>query len=89
MEERTMRAYVASLDSATLAQPIAYRSTGGSALSNTLWHILVHVVNHGTQHRAEAAVLLTALGRSPGDVDLIVFVRAQQAAQPAQTGPHA
>jgi uncharacterized damage-inducible protein DinB len=38
-----------------------------------LWQMLVHVVNHGTQHRAEAAVLLTAEGRSPGELDLIDY----------------
>ena len=38
-----------------------------------VWQMLVHVVNHGTQHRAEAAALLTAEGRSPGDLDLVDY----------------
>lgn len=42
-----------------------------------VWQMLVHVVNHGTQHRAEAAALLTTDGRSPGEVDLIYFAEEQ------------
>ena len=38
-----------------------------------IWLMLVHVVNHGTQHRAEAAMILTAEGRSPNDLDLINY----------------
>jgi len=39
--------------------------------------MLVHVVNHGTQHRAEAAALLTAEGRSPGELDLVNYSEEQ------------
>ena len=43
------------------------------------WQMLAHVANHGTQHRSEAAVILTDAGRSPGDLDMIFF--AEELAQ--------
>lgn len=39
-----------------------------------LWDMMWHVVNHSMQHRSEAAMALTALGRSPGDVDLLDYL---------------
>jgi uncharacterized damage-inducible protein DinB len=50
-----------------------------------VWQMLVHVVNHGTQHRAEAAALLTAEGRSPGELDLVNYAeeRAQDGSKQA------
>jgi uncharacterized damage-inducible protein DinB len=42
-----------------------------------VWQMLVHVVNHGTQHRAEAGTLLTAEGRSPGELDLVNYAEEQ------------
>jgi uncharacterized damage-inducible protein DinB len=41
-----------------------------------VWQMLMHLVNHGTQHRSEAAALLTAKGRSPGELDLINYAEA-------------
>jgi len=38
-----------------------------------LWQGLLHLINHGTQHRSEAAVILTAAGASPGDIDIVRF----------------
>jgi uncharacterized damage-inducible protein DinB len=39
-----------------------------------VWQMLTHVINHGTQHRSEAALILTAIGRSPGEIDMIFYV---------------
>jgi uncharacterized damage-inducible protein DinB len=39
--------------------------------------MLLHLANHGTQHRSEAAVLMTAAGHSPGDLDLWDYAESQ------------
>ncbi len=74
-EAGEMRRFLAGLDDGDLKRVIHYTSTRGQPFENTLWHILLHLVNHSTQHRSEAAVLLTEWGHSPGDLDLIVFLR--------------
>ena len=63
------RAFIAALTPERLAQPIV-RKLQGRESSIILWHALVHVANHGTQHRSEIAVMLTDLGHSPGDLDM-------------------
>ena len=79
-EEAAMRAYLSGLDNEQLNGQFSYRTTGGKLYSAVLWQILAHIVNHGTQHRAEVAQTLTDLGHSPGDVDLIVYLRQRAAA---------
>jgi len=51
-----------------------YTNTSGAPFERILWQAMVHLVNHGTQHRSEAAALLTDFGHSPGDIDLIYFL---------------
>ena len=43
----------------------------GSLRQRPLWQMMLHVINHGTQHRSEVALMLTALGHSPGELDLL------------------
>jgi uncharacterized damage-inducible protein DinB len=80
-DEMAMRNHVASLSDADLVKPVSYTNTRGASYSTVLWQILAHVVNHGTQFRAEAAVALSDYGRSPGDLDLIQFIRQQAASK--------
>ena len=73
-EEKSLMEFVDSLTDEKLDQVIQYKNTKGLPFEQTLWKMMAHVVNHGTQHRAEAAALLTDFGCSPGDVDMIYFL---------------
>lgn len=72
---RALSDFIAGLTDEDLEAAIDYKTTKGVPMRNTLWHIFAHLFNHGTQHRSEAAMILTAYGYSPGDLDLIVFLR--------------
>jgi uncharacterized damage-inducible protein DinB len=74
-EVQEMRRFLSGLSDADIDRVISYTDTQGRPHENTLWHILVHMVNHSTQHRSEAAIVLTEWGRSPGNLDLIIFLR--------------
>jgi len=73
-EESRLMDFVASLTDDRLSMPFEYKNTKGVPKENILWQAMAHVVNHGTQHRAEAAAMLTEFGCSPGDVDMIYFL---------------
>lgn len=73
-EEGKMRAYIAGLSDGSLQEIVRYTNPQGIKRERVRWHGLYHVVNHGTQHRSEAAAMLTDYGQSPGDIDFSVFL---------------
>lgn len=72
--ERATCAYVADVSGDDLDRVVRYVSASGETWAYPLWQQLIHQVNHGTQHRSEVAALLTRYGRSPGELDLLVFI---------------
>jgi uncharacterized damage-inducible protein DinB len=55
---------------------ISYKDLKGNAYETPLWQILLHVVNHATHHRGQAAGFLRSMGHTPPPLDLIAFYRA-------------
>jgi uncharacterized damage-inducible protein DinB len=78
IEQREMWAYIDTLTEETLNGMIRY-VIPGAVRERVVWHVLLDITYHATQHRTEAAALLTSYGQSPGDFDFIMFLteRAQ------------
>ena len=77
-EEIHLMEFVKNLSGERLYTKFKYISTEGFAHERALWESMAHLVNHGTQHKTEAAAILTDMGHSPGDIDLIVYLNEIQ-----------
>jgi uncharacterized damage-inducible protein DinB len=69
--EQALLAYVQSLTAADLEEVPA-------GLVETRWQALVHVVNHGTDHRAQILSMLHSLGAPTYGQDLADYLRGQR-----------
>ena len=54
----------------------------GESFAQPVWTIMLHVANHSTQHRSEAAAMMTAFGHSPGYLDLMGYTLGWLGATP-------
>ena len=67
------RAFVEPLGDRDFDRVVNYVDTRGNPFAVPLCHLVAHVVNHGTAHRAETGMWLERVGRSPGDLDFVYF----------------
>ena len=75
------RAFYGGLGDADLGAHVELHNPIGGG-RDTLGNCITHVLLHGAQHRAEAALLLTQNGCSPGEVDFIDYLHWRQARLP-------
>lgn len=68
-----LREFTAALTEERLDAPLVFKDSSGNAFERVLWQLMLHVANHGSYHRGEVAMALTALGHDPGDLDYVYF----------------
>jgi uncharacterized damage-inducible protein DinB len=73
--ERDIRSYADSLTNTQLGETIAYRGLKSDSFTNMRWEMLVQLVNHGTDHRAQILALLYQLGAPTVAQDWMFYLR--------------
>jgi uncharacterized damage-inducible protein DinB len=77
--EAGLRTYVGDLDDTGAQRVLEYRLLNGNAAADRVWHLVQHVVNHGTYHRGQVTTMLRQLGAAPpAQLDLVAYYRERQ-----------
>lgn len=72
--ETSMRAYLAGLDDASLAEMVTFTLGNGPPQTATRGDLLTHVIVHAVHHRGQVSLLIRELGYAPGNVDLLIYL---------------
>ena len=76
-----LRSFGARLDMAEADRAEAWWKDLGYEQRAPLGQIIVQVVNHGTQHRSEAALIMATMAHSTGDLDYLEYMRETAASR--------
>lgn len=71
--ETLVRSCLDSMTGDDLDSELTYVRRDGVKMVQPRWEVLTQVLQHGIAHRAEAAEALTMAGRSPGDLDFVIY----------------
>jgi uncharacterized damage-inducible protein DinB len=56
---------------------LTYQDMRGNTWTQPIWQLVLHVVNHATHHRGQAAGFLRTMGRVPPVLDLVAYYRSR------------
>jgi len=70
-DEADMRAWLEELSDELVAADVV---SGLTDSRRPLWQYLVHIVTHAAQQQADAAILLSLAGRSPGELGFLEYL---------------
>ena len=74
--EAKNRALLAGEDDQTITRTMEYKFLNGQPSRSVFWHMVQHVVNHGSYHRGQVTTMLRQLGVAPPKgTDLITYYR--------------
>ena len=54
----------------------AYHDLRGNPWRTPLWQVALHLVNHATHHRGQAAGFIRSMGHTPPPLDLVAYYRS-------------
>jgi len=78
--EADVRGFVAQLDAKGVNRVFEYKMLNGDPGASVFWHMLQHVVNHGSYHRGQVTTMFRQLGAAPAQsMDLIRFYKEREA----------
>ena len=72
-DEREMKAWLATLDDEKLAQIHDLEPGSPPKERFPLWYYLLHILTHTQQQLGDAAVLLTRMRQSPGNIEFLEY----------------